>query len=172
MLNLDAAKDGTHIPRMADVFISSSSKAPDRDIARMIAQSLEKHGISAFFQETVSPGENWYKQLASALDRARVMVVLISPQAAASQSVSKEIDFALTAPRLAERIIPVVIKRTTGLPWILDTLEPITLEGDGRKTAELVAEAVKRKLAQARALRRRKIAHRTKSRKAARAQTA
>src|SRR5262249_34057303 len=113
---------------MAAVFISYSSA--DREAADRIKDALEKRGVSSFQHDTdLTPGGNWAKELSNALDSAQVMIVLCSPEAARSQWVRRDIEFALTAPKLAERVIPVIVKPTNKLPWILDTLQGVELSG-------------------------------------------
>jgi hypothetical protein len=78
------------------------------------------------------PGDNFASRIAEALESADAMVVLISPDALASQWVKHEIDFALGSSRLSGRLIPVIVRSTERLPWILQKLKTIGLEGRPR----------------------------------------
>ena len=48
------------------------------------------------------------------------MVVLLSPDSAASEGQRREIDFALVSDQYAGRVIPVFIRPTKNFPWILE----------------------------------------------------
>ena len=69
------------------------------------------------------------------------MVVLVSPQAAESDSVRREIEYALGAARYAQRLIPVVVRPTNKLPWILEQLQMVPLNNNIERAAR---EIVKR----------------------------
>ncbi len=56
---------------------------------------------------------------------AEAMVVLLSPEAIESRWVSHEIEYALGAKRLQDRLIPVLVRPTKKIPWILRELQLI-----------------------------------------------
>ena len=55
-------------------------------------------------------------------------------EAAASESVTREVQYALTADHIKGRVIPVFIglenKDTADFPWILSKLQPLRIQGD------------------------------------------
>jgi hypothetical protein len=100
--------------------------AGDADLARRLASRLEAHGIEAGSPVfDALPGENFTAELGRALNRADAVVVLVSPEAMRSQWVRHEIQFALGAERLQNRLIPVLAKQTPqdDVPWILRNLQ-------------------------------------------------
>jgi hypothetical protein len=84
-------------------------------------------------------GSDFTSDLKEALDTAEAVVVLISPEAMESRWVSHEIEYALGAKHLRGRLIPVVIRPTKEIPWILNTLHMIRYENPG-KTSQHIAE--------------------------------
>lgn len=92
----------------------------DQEAARDIATRLKDQGLDVWFDEwRIASGDNVAKQVGKALDEADAMVVLVSPESMKSRSVREEIDFALTTPRFEGTLIPVVLKPTAQMPWIL-----------------------------------------------------
>ena len=105
--------------KLTKVFISYSHT--DREAARAIVDFLEGAGFSVWDQEReLLPGSDWTFELKNALDSAEALIVLISPQALKSRSVSREIDYALGAKHLRGRLIPVIVRPTRDVPWILE----------------------------------------------------
>jgi hypothetical protein len=71
--------------------------------------------------------------------------VLVTPQAFESESVTREIQYALTAKHIEGRVIPVFLgpesKKPSQMPWILQKLEPLRIRGkkpDWQKVIEKV----------------------------------
>lgn len=92
----------------------------DKDAARDIATRLKREGLDVWFDEwKIDSGDNVAKEVGKALDEAEAMIVLVSPESMKSRSVRDEIDFALTTPRFEGMLIPVVLKPTAQMPWIL-----------------------------------------------------
>ncbi len=100
------------------VYLSHSMH--DFEQARTIAEALKEAGIDVWDAATsVSAGENWARSVGDALENCNAMVVLVSPSAMKSEHVKREIEFAITSPNFAERVIPVLIKEAKDAPWIL-----------------------------------------------------
>src|SRR2546426_7526737 len=100
------------------VFLSYSND--DREVARKLASHLAKAGLETWDPaEALFPGDNWALRIGEALREADAMVVLISPKSVKSEQVQHEIQYALGAPHYKGRLIPVVIKPTKDMPWIL-----------------------------------------------------
>ena len=70
------------------------------------------------------------------------MVVLLSPQAMKSDWVRKEIEFALGAPQYRGRLIPVMVKSTPDIPWILKKFPTIRLNKGMAEATREVADYV------------------------------
>ena len=114
----------------------------DRHLAEMLAKDLTAAGFTVWSDQEIMPGGNWARQVAAALDESEAMVVIVSPAAAKSESVRREIEFALTSPRYAGRLIPVVAKPTSQMPWILDRLRPVSVKKDASGISRQVIEAL------------------------------
>lgn len=114
----------------------------DRHLAEMLAKDLTAAGFTVWSDQEIMPGGNWARQVAEALDESEAMVVIVSPAAAKSESVRREIEFALTSPRYAGRLIPVVAKPTSQMPWILDRLRPVSVKKDASGISRQVIEAL------------------------------
>ena len=80
-------------------------------------------------------------EVGKALEKAGAMVVLLSPAAASSDSVKREIDYAITSRRFRERLIPVLVKRTAGFPWVLAQLQ--LEQGEPSEVAKRIAKRLR-----------------------------
>lgn len=72
----------------------------------------------------VVPGENWSLEAGKALESANALILLVSPAAIKSESFRRETEYALGSKRFRDRLIPVIVKETPELPWILRHLNP------------------------------------------------
>jgi hypothetical protein len=117
------------------VFLSYASE--DREIAKTVADDLREAGHDVY------PGAHWPQDVRAALNQADAFVVLLSPAAVGSPFVSQEIKLALVSERLENRVIPVVLKRSTQVPWILKTMEPITATAKPTAAGKAVSERLK-----------------------------
>ncbi|MCL4248374.1 MAG: TIR domain-containing protein [Anaerolineae bacterium] len=77
---------------MAHVFISYSRR--DTTYARKLAESLRDHGFDIWFDEHIEYGANWELAIFRAIDACAVLVVLMSPDSAASEWVQREVAYA------------------------------------------------------------------------------
>jgi hypothetical protein len=123
------------------VFISYA--ASDRDVARELAEHLELEGHSVWYPDgSLYPGDNWALEVGKALGRSEAMVVLLSPQAMKSDWVRRDIEFAFSTVKYRGRLIPVMVKPTTDLPWILKKLPLVRLSKGIVHAAREVADYV------------------------------
>jgi len=77
-----------------DVFISHSAK--DKTIADAVCATLESEGIRCWIApRDVMPGMEWSKCIIDAIKHARVMVLVFTAQANASQQIRKEVERAV-----------------------------------------------------------------------------
>ena len=126
-----------------NVFLSYSRC--DREWAIAVAERLQSEGFDVWDSESeLFPGDNFASRIAEALESADAMVVLVSPDALASEWVKHEIDFALGSSRLSGRLIPVIVRPTERLPWILQKLKTIGPEGGPRAAADSVVQVLQR----------------------------
>ena len=123
---------------MPAIFLSYAGK--DREIAQSVGRELSKAGFRVWDQALeILPGADWAAEISSALRSAEAMLVFISPDFMASDYVSRDIQYALGAKHLRDRLIPIVIRPTKDMPWILNSLTPLKYE-DPRKTGQQVIQ--------------------------------
>ena len=115
-----------------NVFISYARK--DEAYAARLREGLVGAGLRVWEPRSLSPGDNWAREMGKALDRADAVVVLLSPDSVASDSVKREIEFTISSPRFKDRLIPVLVRPTPEVPWILREL-PQWLEARDPVTA-------------------------------------
>lgn len=98
----------------------------DQKWARELISHLSEKGIDVWDAETeLLPGDNWNLEVGKALERAKAMIVLLSPSSARSPNLRREIEYALVSEKFRNRLIPVIVKPTDHIPWILKRLKPI-----------------------------------------------
>ena len=125
------------------VYVSHAHE--DDNVAGVLRTLLSKAGFEVWDPaERVLPGDNWALELGKALQRAQVMVVLLSPAALASKWVQWEIEYALGDERFKGRLVPVVIRSVKEIPWILEKLDVIRIELNPERQSRRVVEAVRR----------------------------
>jgi TIR domain len=75
---------------MVDIFLSYSSK--DRERAALLAQALTLAGLTVFWDRKIPAGMNYHEYLENQLKSARLVVVIWTPSAVASDWVRLEAD--------------------------------------------------------------------------------
>jgi hypothetical protein len=121
-----------------------SHVAKDLKFASALRAELVKRGFEVWNPEhDLAPGSNWLKEAGRALERADGIVFLLSDRALDSLFIQKEIDYALTTRRFANRIYPVTIgKGAAQIPWILKELGVVRgAMSSPRETAARIAAA-------------------------------
>jgi hypothetical protein len=121
------------------VFLSYAES--DREIARELASHLEEAGHRVWFADN-APGEDWILRVGKALNDAEAFVVLLSPKAMKSDWVRKEIEFALGTFQYRGRLIPVMVRPTSDVPWILEKFPIVRLNKGIAEAARQVADYV------------------------------
>ena len=124
------------------VFLSYSEE--DREVAKQLSSQLAKSGFEVWDRaEALFPGDNWPLRIGEALQESNAMVVLISPKSMKSDWVRHEIDYALGSARYKGRLIPVVLKPTRGMPWILKKFPMVQLQQGLPKAIRQIAEYIR-----------------------------
>lgn len=95
---------------MSDVFVSYSRK--DRDFVHRLVGDLEAAGVSVFLDQTIQPGDSWAASLSKAIESARYLLVVLSPDYLESQWGQEEMKVGLL--RESERkatVIPLMVRQ-------------------------------------------------------------
>lgn len=124
-----------------NVFISYSQA--DKKWADVLRSGLAEAGfVVSDPVGDVCAGENLHLEIGKALARADAMVVVLSPDSAASSFVRAEIEYALSSPQFRDRLIPVLVKPTEDIPWILRKQQFIRATKNADETVHRVAGAL------------------------------
>jgi hypothetical protein len=129
------------------VFISHAS--PDFKLAIRVAKSLREAVFQVWDETQILPGDNWRIQIAEALQEAEAMVVLLTPNALASNDLSHDVSYALGDEGYKGRVIPVLAAPPDqlpkeGIPWVLHKFPMIHLHNQEQDEEGLrsIAEAI------------------------------
>ena len=77
-----------------DVFISHSTK--DKQVADAVCARLETEGVRCWIApRDIMPGADWGEAIVDAIGASRVMVIVISANAVASQQIKREAERAV-----------------------------------------------------------------------------
>jgi hypothetical protein len=80
-----------------DVFLSYSRT--DGAIMRRVSDDLRKHGFLVWNDEALEPGTpSWKDAIEAAIEGAKTVVAMLSPEAKKSEWIERELDYA-RAPR-------------------------------------------------------------------------
>ena len=90
---------------MSDVFVAYSSR--DRKFSTNLVEILEESGFGVFFDVNIAAGDLWRDKIFSALDRAKVVIVLWSKSSVQSEWVRAEADMAVHE----KKILPILIDK-------------------------------------------------------------
>ena len=97
----------------------------DAAFAQRVCKALADNGLDVTDPDGDHlPGDNWAGKVASALEESEAMVVLLTPAAASSPDVKRNIEYALGAKNYSNRLIPVVVGDlehfpAAQMPWIV-----------------------------------------------------
>ena len=120
---------------MAHVFISYDRE--DRDFAEVVQARLERAGHTTVMDfDILSAGDDWQDRLDAEIRRSQALVVIMTPQARASDYVAYEWAFALGA---GVRVIPLEF-RPTEFSARLDALHRLDFKDRARPWDTLLAE--------------------------------
>lgn len=126
-----------------NVFLSYSQA--DRRWAETLRSGLAEAGFQIWNPvEDIGAGMNWHLEMGKALERSDAMIVLLSPASVKSASVQAEIDYALSGSQFRGRLISVLLKPTSEVPWILEKQPFIRATKDVGATVRHVASALKK----------------------------
>ncbi len=92
-----------------DVFISYASK--DAIFVRKLAAALEAEGFHSFWagaEDSIRPGEEWFRKILDALDKKGAGIIVLSPDSLESVFVNREIGVLLSQRR--RQVIPLLYR--------------------------------------------------------------
>ena len=119
----------------------------DHRLAQGLAEELRRAHFEPWLdQETLEPGENWAKALGKALESSDAIVFLVSKSFLRSPNALNEWDFAISSPKHAGRVLPVLTPGTTiaSAPWILKHIQHIRAGADWKRATRQVVTALRK----------------------------
>ncbi len=130
------------------VFLSHAHA--DAPLAARICKALADSGLDVWDPDRdLLPGDNWAGEVARALEESEAMVVLLTPAAASSPDVQRNIEYALGAKNFSNRLIPVVVGDLKGfpaseVPWIVRRMPWFELDDAETESPRVqpIAEAI------------------------------
>ena len=126
-----------------NVFLSHSHA--DKKWADALRTGLMEAGFQVWNPvDDMGAGINWHLEIGKALERSDAMIVLLSPDSVSSPSVRSEIEYALSGSQFRGRLIPVLLKPTAEVPWILQKQPFIRVTKDVNETVRHVASALRK----------------------------
>jgi hypothetical protein len=114
-----------------EIFLSHSSF--DREFADTIIKVLRDHGIPVWYSKTnILGAQQWHDEIGEALKRCDWFIVILSEKSVKSTWVKRELMFALSDNRYANKILPVVLEpcNINDLSWTLSSLQMIDFSED------------------------------------------
>ena len=112
--------------RPKEVFLSHSHH--DAALTKRIAAELRRHGIKIWYSEHhIGGAQQWQDEIGSALERCDWFIVLMTPAAAQSKWVRREVSVAVDDDRYEGCIVPLVVKKCEPrrINWVLATIQYI-----------------------------------------------
>lgn len=103
---------------MAQIFISF--KHDDGDFAELLKGKIERAGFTAWLDDNIQAGEEWREMIDLAIRDSAALVVIMTPEARASEYVTYEWAYALGT---GVPVVPVLRKDTTPLHPRLEVLQ-------------------------------------------------
>ena len=113
------------------IFISYSRQ--DADFALQLGRDLRDAGVHLWIDQLdIPPGGRWDREVERALKASRMLIVVLSPEAVASENVMDEVGYALSE---SKRVVPVMCRRCE-LPLRLQRVQYVDLSTDYRQGIE------------------------------------
>src|SRR5690349_1570745 len=96
--------------KMSVVFISYSRI--DRPFVHRLVNDLEHEGISVFFDQRVQPGESWADSISSAIEDAKFLLLVLSPEYVESSWAQEEMKVGLLKESEGRsKVIPLMFRK-------------------------------------------------------------
>lgn len=95
--------------KRAKIFISHSHA--DSDIARAVADALEKEHLTVFSDAAIPAGANWSEEVERQLEASDVFLLLLSPEALASEWLLFEMGYIVAKEKEEHvKVLPIVVR--------------------------------------------------------------
>ena len=125
------------------VFLSYT--AADKDFAKQLSSHLSRRGCDVWDpSDQLFTGDNWSLKIGEALKESKAMVVLLSPDSMKSESVRREIEYAIGDRNYAGRGFPVLVRPTEEIPWILRKFEILRANKNPAQISKRIASILGR----------------------------
>lgn len=123
---------------MPHVFLSYSRS--DRHLAARVRDDLSDQGLEVWSDRRLGLGGSWLAEISAAIDEARAVVLLATPDALASKWVMREVEAALA---LGKPVVPLLAEgsRFGDLPASLAGINGVDLADGYEDSVKLIAEA-------------------------------
>lgn len=109
-----------------EVFLSHSSR--NGRFVNKLANVLREHGVAVWYSEKhIAGAQQWHDEIGKALERCNWFLLILSPSAANSRWVKRELLYALNELRYDERIVPLLYRKCdfNKLSWTLPNLQMV-----------------------------------------------
>ena len=144
----DSLPRNCYVARTMKVFLNYVHD--DAALADRVRKALADSGLVVTHPDRDHlPGDNWAGEVARALEESEAMVVLLTPAAASSPDIKRNIEYALGAKNYSNRLIPVVVGGrehfpAAEMPWIVRRMPWFELDDTETELpkVEPIAEAI------------------------------
>jgi DNA-binding NarL/FixJ family response regulator len=140
----DVSRNASQVPGHPTMPVFFSYAAQDRHLAQqlMVQMPQDEFDVWSVDRDTL-PGDNLSLEAGKALERAKALVVLLSPDAVVSKRVLSEIEYALGSESYKGRIVPVIARPVKNLPWILKRFTIVQAAKGIAETSGRIADALR-----------------------------
>ena len=112
-----------------DEFVFVCYAHDDAELVYPEIEWLHQQGLNLWYDEGISPGQNWRSEIGLSLDSANKVLFYISPSSLQSHHCNREINYALDA---GKEIVPIYLERIELTPDLKIGLNRLQLSTDRR----------------------------------------
>ena len=125
------------------VFLSYDHK--DNKSAKKLTDRLSAVGLEVWdAAQELLPGDNWALKHGKALEESDAMIVLLSPEGVKSPWVRREIEYAVGSRKYKGRLIPVMVRPTPRVPWLLRQLQVVRAYPKSEGATQQIVDQLRR----------------------------
>ncbi len=115
-------------------YIFVSYAHADKAVVYPEIRLLHERGCRIWFDEGITPGEKWTREIARAIERCRFFMLFMTPRAAGSEWVYREIEFAVAERRPFLAIYLEQTALSAELRWLIGPVQAILKHDIGHVT--------------------------------------